>query len=45
VTTTESYLALASQDVRDKHRAASPFDRIYQQRPAASPPRRRLRSS
>jgi site-specific recombinase XerD len=45
VTTTESYLALASQDIRDKHRAASPFDRIYQQRPAASPPRRRLRSS
>ena len=45
VTTTESYLALPGTDVRKKHHAASPFERINQRRPASDLARRRLRSA
>jgi integrase/recombinase XerC len=44
VTTTEAYLALASTDVQEKHRSASPFDKIRQRsQPIAK--RRRLKSA
>ena len=43
VTTTEAYLALADDDLKDKHTAASPFDAL-QRRTAPPKARRRLRA-
>lgn len=45
VTTTEAYLAMAPTDIRDKHRAASPFDKIHQRSQPSSRGKRRLRSA
>ncbi len=45
VTTTEAYLALAGEDVRAKHSAASPFDRIKERAEPMVPGKRRLRTT
>ncbi|MGH2535630.1 MAG: tyrosine-type recombinase/integrase [Thermomicrobiales bacterium] len=46
ITTTESYLALADEDVREGHKTASPFDRIQSHLDPPPPAgRRRLKTS
>lgn len=45
VTTTEAYLALAGDDIKTKHNAASPFDRINSQIEPEKIGRRRLKSA
>ena len=45
VTTTESYLALAGEDVQAKHKLASPFDKIHRRGAPVKPTKRRLRSA
>jgi hypothetical protein len=45
VTTTERYLALSGQEIKDKHAAASPFDSVNLRFAPAKPNRRRLKAS
>lgn len=45
VTTTEAYLALAGEDVKDKHASGSPFDVISRKLPPTNQRRRRLRAT
>lgn len=45
VTTTEAYLSLAGEDIRAKHSAASPFDRIKERMEPQKPGKRRLKTS
>ncbi len=45
VTTTEAYLALAGEDVKEKHALASPFDAVSRRSSPAPTSRRRLRSA
>jgi site-specific recombinase XerD len=45
VTTTEAYLALAGEDIREKHNAASPFDRVSERVQLTPARKRRLKAS
>ena len=45
VTTTESYLALAGQDIKDKHYAVSPFDQVADRLTPTAQRRRRLKTA
>jgi len=45
VTTTEAYLALAGEDLREKHASGSPFEAINRRAQPVKQPKRRLRAS